>query len=437
MPDHLAVGVDVGSSSTRAVAIDRDGVVVSQSVAAYPPSDLPMGEVDPQVWVDGAIEAISALGVRPAAICVGGQSPTSIADIGDLAITFRHPVGAGRDFTQQHAAHAELLRERVGASVRPRLLWDWVSGRLGASGDTQSVWPGSTPLAEFGEAVPAGSVIGETNGVGDLPSGVILTGGSNDAYLTAWGSGIDAPGKAYDPGGTTGGLGIAVDVSDHPGAVTHGMATHVPGVNIIGGPAAAHGAMLDWWARITGHTVARLLELAEQAPAGACGVIALPFFEGERAPRWNHSLRAEIVGLHLDHDIGVVTRALVEATAYGVAHIARDLAADGVVLKRVVCSGGPSRSRFWMEVKAAVLEVPVDVPHFHQLASYGAALGAGSALGWWPRPGEGDTGDWPLPARYTIEPKPLDVYREGLDRFIALGDEAEARLMIDTTKEKT
>lgn len=81
-----------------------------------------------------------------------------------------------------------------------------------------------------------------------------------------------------------------------------------------------------------------------------------------------------------------------------------------------------------MEVKAAVLEVPVEVPLFHQMSSYGAALGAGAALGWWPRPGEGNTGDWPLPERYTIEPKPLDVYRAGLDRFIALGDEAVARL---------
>ena len=78
-------------------------------------------------------------------------------------------------------------------------------------------------------------------------------------------------------------------------------------------------------------------------------------------------------------------------------------------------------------IKAAVLEVPIEVPDCDELAAYGAALGAGSALGWWPRPGEGKSGDWPMPAVTTIEPEPLDVYREGLDRFIALGDEAVAR----------
>ena len=37
-------------------------------------------------------------------------------------------------------------------------------------------------------------------------------------------------------------------------------------------------------------------------------------------------------------------------------------------------------------------------------------------------------GDWPMPAVTTVEPEPLDVYRAGLDRFIALGDAAVERL---------
>ena len=74
-----------------------------------------------------------------------------------------------------------------------------------------------------------------------------------------------------------------------------------------------------------------------------------------------------------------------------------------------------------------MLEVPIDVPASKHMAAYGAALGAGSALGWWPRPGEGMPGDWPMPAMTTIEPEPLGVYRDGLDRFIALGAEQAHR----------
>lgn len=428
MADQIAVGVDVGSSSARAVAIDRSGSVLASSTAEYGASDLPLGEVDPHLWLDGAATALRDLDVEPAAICVGGQSPTTVASSGERAITFRAPIGTGDDPPQQHAAQIAYLREMFGGQVEPRQLWDWVSARLGARDDTQSVWPGSNPMPEFGEPIPAGSVVGVTSGEHGIPAGITLAAGGNDAYFTAWGSGIDQAGKGFDPGGTTGGLGVAVDGDTHAEAITYGMACHVPGVYIIGGPVAAHGAMLDWWADITGREIPELLELAAKAPPGSHGVMALPFFEGERAPRWNTALRAEIVGLHLDHDIGVVTRALLEATAYGIAHIARGLADSGVGLDRVVCSGGPARSRFWMQIKADVLEVPVDVPLFHQLSSYGAALSAGSALGWWPRPGEGSSGDWPLPDRYTIHPEPRDVYRKGLERFIALGDQAEARI---------
>ena len=191
---------------------------------------------------------------------------------------------------------------------------------------------------------------------------------------------------------------------------------------------AAHGALIDWWAQITGRSVPELLDLAAQAPPGSEGVMALPFMEGERAPRWNPDLRAEIVGLHVDHGIEVVTRALLESTAYGLAHIAQGLAADGVVLERLVCSGGPARSSVWTSIKASVLEVPIDVPACDEMAAYGAALGAGAALGWWPPPGDGTAGSWPVPAMTTIEPEPSDLYRTGLERFIELGDEAVARI---------
>jgi xylulokinase len=62
------------------------------------------------------------------------------------------------------------------------------------------------------------------------------------------------------------------------------------------------------------------------------------------------------------------------------------------------------------------------------MAAYGAALAAGAGIGWWPRPGEGKPGAWPQPAMTTVTPEPLEVYRANVDRFIALGDAAEARI---------
>ncbi len=428
MTEPLVVGVDVGSGSARAIALTPQGDVVASASAGYNGSGLPVGEVDPFVWFEGALATVASLGVTPAAICIGGHGPTTVASTGERALTFRHPAGESSSPPEQHAAHTEVLREMFGSEVQPRQLWDWVLARMGARSDSQSLWPGSDPLAEFGEIVPVGSSVGETDGGLGLPSGIRLVPGSNDAYMTAWAGGIDVPGRGFDPGGRTGGLGVAVESEEHHEAATYGMPSAVTGVYIVGGPVAAHGALLDWWSGITGRRVPELIELAAKVPPGSLGVMALPFLEGERAPRWNPDLSAEIVGLRIDHDVGVISRALLESTAYGLGHIAQGLAGQGVVLERLVCSGGPARSNLWTSIKAAVLDVPIDVPSCDEMASYGAALGAGAALGWWPRPGEGVSGDWPVPEMTTIEPEPLDVYQEGLERFIHLGDAAAARI---------
>src|SRR5262249_43367090 len=159
----------------------------------------------------------------------------------------------------------------------------------------------------------------------------------------------------------------------------------------------------EWWGGLIGQSVEEVLALAATAPPGARGVLALPYLEGERAPRWDRELRAEITGLSSEHTRADIARALVESTAYGLAHIARELEDNAVRTERLVVGGSPAQSAFWCAVKAAVLEVPVEVPEYNELAAYGAALAAGAAVGWWPHPGDGRSGDWPRPAARVVE----------------------------------
>lgn len=432
---EAVAGVDIGSSAARAVAVDRRGRVVAAARARYRPAGLPVGEADPDVWLEGLSRAFRRLRCgTPAALGIGGQSPTTVASTGVRALTFRHPAGAADGAAGQHSAHAALLRKRYGHRVRPRLMWDFLISKLGGYPSFQSVWPETALLDGFGDPLQAGSYAGVTSGEYGIPPGITLAPGENDASLTAWAAGVDAPGKGFDPGGRTGGLGVAVGAGEDGQAPEFGLACHVPGVYIVGGPVASHGAVMDWWAGVTGRSIPDLIEEAASVEPGAGGVMVLPFLEGERAPRWNQSLRAEILGLGLESTAGAVARAILEATACGLAHIARGLAAQGVELHRVVCCGGPSRSALWTSIKASALGVPFDVPACREMAAYGAALAAGSAVGWWPRPGEGGRGAWPTPPVTTYEPDP-DLYAFYLDQtemFIAMGDEAEARLETGT-----
>ncbi len=432
MTISAVVGVDIGSTAMRAVAVARSGEVVASSSQAVRdrPGCLPPGAVDPSVWLEALGNVIGRLAgaIRIRALCIGGQGPTTVALSGEQALTYRHPSGANERPVPQHAAQAEELIRQFGPGAKPRLMWDFLLARLGGASGVQSVWPEMSPLPGFGTPVPVGSSVGKSSGAYGIPAGISLVPGANDAFLTSWGCAIDTPGRGFDPGGRSGGLGVAVADGEHRVQEEDALPGHVAGIRIVGGPVASHGAMLEWWADLVGCPISDLLGYAADVPPGSNGVAVLPFLEGERAPRWEPGLRAEVTGLRPDTGKGAITRALLEAAAYGLAHIADDLAGRGVMLDRVVCSGSPSKSNLWTSIKAAVLGVPFDVPDCVHMAAYGAALCAGSSLGWWPLPGDGNPGDWPTPGVRTFDPEPLPVYEEGLRRFIDHGDEATARL---------
>ncbi|MCW2943161.1 MAG: hypothetical protein JWN00_6146 [Actinomycetia bacterium] len=432
MTTPVAVGVDLGSNSARAVALDPDGRVLGSARGPYPGAESwPAGRAVPEGWLAGVVAALGTLAGevpgtrRPAALCLGGQSPTTVPDGGGLAVTCRHPAGVTGSPEEQHLAQAELLRTEYGPALAPVQVYDWLSARLGA-GPAQSRWPGDPELHGYGPVVATGERLGTTDGGHGLPAGIPLIAGAQDAYLAIWAAGVDAPGRALDPGGRTGGLAVAVSTGDRKAGM-YALRSAAAGVDVVGGPVSGHGLTLEWLCALTGRPLTELLAAAAAVPPGAGDVLVLPYLEGERAPRWNRELRGEIVGLNASSGPGEITRAALEGAAYGLAHIAEELRGQGAGLDVLVCAGAPARSPLWCAIKASVLEVPVEVPAETDLAAYGAALAAGAGAGWWPRPGAGASGDWPLPAVTVIHPEPDPAYRRMYRRFVALGDAAELR----------
>jgi xylulokinase len=212
-----------------------------------------------------------------------------------------------------------------------------------------------------------------------LRPGIPVAGGTNDAFASYIGAGLTQPGDAYDPGGSAGGFGVywhePVDV---PGAFV--TPAPVEGLYSVGAAMAATGRALDWFRDdILGGrvTTERLLEEAGTTPPGAEGVVFLPYLAGERSPIWDPTATGAFVGLTLAHGRGHLARAILEASALAIRHVAAPMLAAGVTVTAMRACGGPARSETWNQIKADVTGFEVLVPAVLETAVLGSAtLGA-------------------------------------------------------------
>ena len=119
-----------------------------------------------------------------------------------------------------------------------------------------------------------------------------------------------------------------------------------------------------------------LLDLAEDVPPGADGVLCLPFFAGERSPNWNMNAKAVFYGLTLEHDARHLARALVEGVAFRLRSIYDVLQSQGNPIEEVRASGGFTNSRLWLQTVASALGHELITTTWGETSCLGAALWA-------------------------------------------------------------
>jgi xylulokinase len=133
-------------------------------------------------------------------------------------------------------------------------------------------------------------------------------------------------------------------------------------------------------ASMLGTDLAGLDDLALAAPAGAEGVVLVPYFEGERTPN-RPSATGTIAGLRLRNATAAnLARAAVEGVLCGLADGVEALGRVGVAASCVVLVGGGARSRAVQAVAGTVFGCPVVVPAPREFVADGAARQAAWAL---------------------------------------------------------
>lgn len=121
-------------------------------------------------------------------------------------------------------------------------------------------------------------------------------------------------------------------------------------------------------------------EAADVAP-GSDGLLALPYFMGERSPVWDADARGVFCGLSVNHGRGHIYRALLESVAYGIRHIRESSELFKLAGENCIVSGGACHSDLWMEIIADVTGVTIVPTEGDVQAPVADALMAGVATG--------------------------------------------------------
>jgi len=158
-----------------------------------------------------------------------------------------------------------------------------------------------------------------------------------------------------------------------------------PGRWVIGG-ACNGGRVLQWLGEQLADGDQRpvpfeeMIQQAATIPAGAEGVICLPFWTGERAPYWDPQARGVFVGLGLHHGRAHLIRSVLEGILYTLYTIAQVLEHLSGPPRQIRASGGFAQSDLWCQMAADLFGVPVVVPQITEASALGACLLGQQAL---------------------------------------------------------
>ena len=217
-----------------------------------------------------------------------------------------------------------------------------------------------------------------------IPIGTPVVGGGADNAAGAVGSGVVRAGRLQSSIGTS---GTMLTPTDEP-HVEDEMRLHtfchcVPDRWYLMGTILSAGNSLKWLRDTLGgqESYDSLVTEAESVAVGADGLVFLPYMTGERTPHNDSNARGVLIGLHLRHRRGHLTRAVLEGVCFALRDSLELMQTLGVAVEAVRTIGGGARSRVWRQIQADVFNLPVATVRPAGGPAYGAALLAAVGAG--------------------------------------------------------
>ena len=427
------IGIDIGTTGAKGVALAADGHVVAAATESYPLSTPQPGwsEQDPELWWTAAQRLLDVLpeagsaggkaaGARPAdrAAVGGAGGPVGLSgQMHGLVVLDEHgdvlrPAILWND--QRTAAECAEIERRIGPErlieltgnraltgfTAPKLLWlrahepetyariqhillpkDYVRYRLTGELTIDAADASGTLLFDVGARRWSAEVCEAL----DIPlewlpeaheSTEVATAG--DQAAAALGVGIVEPGPVSVVLGTSGVVfSVLPAYAPDAQARVHVFCHAAPGTWHAMGVMLSAAGSFEWLHGVLGADFAALDGEASRWPPGVEGLLFAPYLAGERTPHADPEARGAFTGLSVRHDRGALARAVLEGVAFGLRDSLELLRNLGVAPSIGRVSGGGARSELWLKIVASVLQLPLERTESEEGSAYGAALLAG------------------------------------------------------------
>ncbi len=268
----------------------------------------------------------------------------------------------------------ESLASATGMMNIQDLHWD--TKALDLVGIGEEKLPKIVPTTFSRERINAGRVL--------TPDSVtrFFIGGADDS-LANLGTGAMGKSKLAFTMGTSGAVRICVDeyYTDPQMRTFNYLLTSTQ--HVVGG-ATNNGAVVLQWLKEqilqTSISTEDLIEKAQKITAGAENLLFLPYILGERAPVWNANAKGVFFGLSINHTQAHLTRAVMEGLILNLYSVGKVLM-EKFPVDEICASGGFAKSDFWLQLVADVFQKKVVITDNVEGSAWGAVLLALKALG--------------------------------------------------------
>ncbi|HET6658861.1 MAG TPA: xylulokinase [Rubrobacter sp.] len=444
----MLLGLDLGTSSVKALLMDEDGAILGEDSASYAVRAPRPGwaESSPEDWWVAVLEATgAAVGRRGAGVTALGLSGQmhGVVLVDELGLPLRPAViwadaRSGAELEAYRRLDEDLCRRLANppavGMAGPSLLWlrdqepdayisarwalqpkDWLRMRMTGEAATEPSDASATLLYDLladdwayavaedlclraellAPLVPSAGVAGtlEAEAAGELGlrEGLPVAAGAADTAAAMLGTGLIRPGPVQLTVGTGGQVVTPKRMPEpDPHGRTHLYRAAVPGLWYSMAAIQNAGLALEWVRKVIGVSWKDVYEEAFAVPPGSGGVTFLPYLSGERTPRFDHGARGAWTGLGLDHARGHLLRAALEGVAFTLREALEALEDLGTFVPELRLAGGGTgggSGEPWRQLLADVLGRPLwQLPdEISSVASArGAAFLAGLASGIYP-----------------------------------------------------